>query len=393
MRRIVLAMSLLLSACSLTQKSNPTALRMDTAKEDATRIEESTQLFKNALETIHEHYYMSVELKSLTTDAIEFLVQKTNSHGFLELEDERPACKERVQMGALGITFSKRMGLVTIVRVAPRSPAYEARVNIGDIIFAIDGKPTNLLSFLEIITALDCNKHSFVDLTLVSRDWKRVETKRIEKREGVVWRDFLATMLSGNIGYFSIYDMHSEKNGILAYQAIGKLKKMGATRFIIDLRSMQGGLVVSGMFFLSTVLEPATAILFASAEARDDQETLLVPKETRPLRDPLVVLVNNSTVSLGELIAMTLKDHGRATIIGERTVGYGTIMRQFYIDKHVAISLPVRIFYGPHGENIEGQGVEPDILVSETNPLAQYAPGVKDAILERAIEYLNQNMR
>lgn len=369
-------------AMSVTPKEAPLLAKQDSRKQS---IDESSQIFKNALEEIEERYYRETDPKLLTMWAIREMLERLNSHGGLTwVEDFAPCEKDDTPPGfGFGIDFTRIRGVTYITRVVPMSTAFFAGVQSGDILFALDDEPIQLLSIFDIAHRLRCRPD---ETTLSLIHGNRLTKKRLKK--GPVDRqDFVATILSNDLGYLYLANLNDEGVALYNIVSISKLAEEGARKLILDLRSMSGGQLSATTIFLSMFLPPEALVITPISDRKVD-EPWRVPRWAHPSHVPIVVLVNQFTSSAGEIIALTLQSYGRATVIGERTTGFGTILNSASLSEEAQLLLPVFVYYGPHGETVEGKGVRPDIEVKDTNPIPYYFPGVPDKILDTAIAYL-----
>jgi carboxyl-terminal processing protease len=148
---------------------------------------------------------------------------------------------------------------------------------------------------------------------------------------------------------------------------------------VLDLRNDPGGLVASGVAVAGAFL-PSGAVVF-SARGREadvldtvtvDERYYRLPGEADVLADlpawtrtvPLAVLVNGASASAAELVAGALQDHRRATVVGTRTFGKGSIQSVIPLSEDSAVKLTVARYFTPSGREIQAHGVLPDIVVA-----------------------------
>jgi len=372
-----------LAGCSLLHHDNKPKARESVPRTKA--IEESVAVFKRALMGVEENYFDDTDPRFLTMWAIRGMIEKLNSHGELEWQKDTVQCEEGHDLEGfgIGIRFSRIRGITYITQVAPMSNAFAAGVMSGDIIFEIDGEPTHLLSIIEVARRLRCRTNE-VTLTIIRG--KRLVEKRLTKGP-VKYRESFSVPLSQNIGYLYLPHLADDETALESFGNYIDLVAHRSNKLILDLRSMKGGMLTSTRLFLSMFLPP-NALIVTPISVREVEEAWRVPEWAKPTRMRIVVLLNLFTGSAGEIIALALQSHGRAVLIGERTLGYGTIRRPLPLSDDAQLFLPVALYYGPHGEMIERMGVWPDISVINTNPIAHYYPGVRDDILDAAIRYL-----
>lgn len=249
---------------------------------------------------------------------------------------------------------------VTVVRVLPRSPAAAAGVRAGDQITAIDGVPVSKLNLAGALSKLRGPKGSVVTLQI----------KRFRKDLTVkVTRDLVADpsvppesvkLIAGKIGFFKLTSFNrTAPEGVK--NALKKLKSLGAEAIIIDLRYNPGGLVDSAVKIASQLL-PADKMIF-KARSRDKAGERVVKTGTGLTIDdriPLVILINAFSASCSEILTGALQDHKRATVLGVRSFGKGTILHVVQLPGGSAVRYASAYYVTPGGRVIEGRGIIPD---------------------------------
>jgi carboxyl-terminal processing protease len=187
-------------------------------------------------------------------------------------------------------------------------------------------------------------------------------------------------MLPDNIGYIRIAQFQ-EKTGVDLVRHLKELGEKGAPRgLILDLRNDPGGLLTSAIGVSAAFLKPDTLVVSTDGRAPDaKQKYLSNPADyARGERDylvglpawvktvPMVVLVNVGSASASEIVAGALQDHKRATVMGNRTFGKGSVQVILPISDTTAIKLTTSRYYTPKGRSIQATGIMPDIVVADT---------------------------
>jgi carboxyl-terminal processing protease len=169
---------------------------------------------------------------------------------------------------------------------------------------------------------------------------------------------------------------------------------------ILDVRFNPGGLLESAQQVSSLFLLPDQLICYT--EGRDPKRRKYYYAQPGPLRlpeVPLVVLINGSSASASEIVAGCLHDHGRATLIGEKTFGKGTVQEPLPLVSGSVLHLTVARYYTPSKQVIHGRGIEPDLAVSVAEDKEHQfyrADGggpdtaQRDAQLRRALQFLHE---
>lgn len=301
--------------------------------------------------------------------------------------DPRTYAVEKEDMGGsfegIGAHVAMRESHVLILSPIPGSPAEEAGIKPGDIIAYIDGQDTTGLSLYEVIVRVRGPAGSQVVLGLVREGEDDLVTVTVTRaRIDVPSVSFLG-MLDGGLAHVEIEAFEEDTDDELG-RVLAEVKGNGAEGLILDLRYNPGGL-------LGTVINAASYFLtdglvlyeINSAAVRTDHR---VVKTDLKFDLPVVVLVNQYSASGSEVLAGALRDHGKATLVGEKTFGKGSVNSLHPLSDGSAVYYTIAHWYTPNGTLIEGQGLEPDVKV-ENEPGSS-----EDLQLQKAIEVLRSKM-
>ena len=159
----------------------------------------------------------------------------------------------------------------------------------------------------------------------------------------------------------------------------------------MDLRNNPGGLLDSVCDILDLVL-PKGLIVYTEDKNEQRQE---YESEGKPIVDcEIAVLVNGYSASASEIFAGAIQDYEMGPVIGTQTYGKGVVQKTYPLSDGSAFKLTVEKYFTPKGQNIDGSGITPDIIVEETEDTAEtetrQAPEEKDLVLERAMEDLRK---
>jgi carboxyl-terminal processing protease len=199
-------------------------------------------------------------------------------------------------------------------------------------------------------------------------------------RDTIRVRSVRSKMLDGNIGYVRIAQFQ-EKTGVDLARHLKELGAKGAPKaLILDLRNDPGGLLSGAIGVSAAFLKPDTLVVSTDGRAPDAKQKYLsnpsdyARGESDYLRGlpgwvktvPMVVLVNVGSASASEIVAGALQDHKRATIMGNRTFGKGSVQVILPISDTTAIKLTTSRYFTPNGRSIQATGISPDIVVADT---------------------------
>ena len=299
-------------------------------------------------------------------DAEQFSMESQDVHGSFE------------GIGAhVGILDEK----ITIIAPMPDSPAEKAGIRSGDIILGINGDSTADTTLLEAVSKIRGEKGTTVDLLILHANEPIPVT--ITVRRGVIQIDSVTFQLMPNdIGYIHISNFtestKSEVEGSL--REFEEETTSGA--LILDLRNNPGGLLNSVVDVTSLFIDDGLVLYeIDGSGARKDWP---VRNNRRKQDYPMVVLINQFSASASEVLCGALMDHERATIIGTKSFGKGSVNILRSLSDGSGIYFTVAHWFTPKGTLIEGSGIEPDVVV-DISP-----DTLNDIQIEKALEILNQ---
>ncbi|RME49975.1 MAG: S41 family peptidase [Caldilineae bacterium] len=274
------------------------------------------------------------------------------------------------------------LGRLVIAEPFPGRPAAEAGLLRGDVVLEVDGQPLRGLSLYESVALIRGPAGSTVVLTILREGEPepfKVEVVRARIEIEVVQ----AEMLEGNVGYVSLSEFSSGASEKLA-RAIRDLQKQGATSLILDLRNNPGGFLSESVAVASLFLEGGVVV---REEGKDPSyKQVYEARGAHVATDiPMVVLINRGSASASEIVAGALKDHGRATIIGEQSFGKGTVQLPHTLSDGSQLRVTIAQWFTPNGNLIQGEGIIPDVVVEMTQEDALEG---RDPQLDRAVSFL-----
>lgn len=286
------------------------------------------------------------------------------------------------------ISLNKQMNMAMINSVIEETPAQEAGLREGDIIYMVDGESTQGLSVTQVVNRVKGKENTTVHLTIYREGESDYLEIDIERRNRIETETVDSGMMTNtdHIGYLRI----REFDGVTIDQfneAMAELNASDMKGLILDLRSNPGG-------DLTAVTEVARRILpeglIVYTEEKDGTRTEYNCTGEHELQIPLVVLVNGYSASASEILAGAIKDYNKGTIIGTTTYGKGIVQRIHRLGDGTAVKLTVSAYFTPSGNNIHGIGIEPDIEL-EYDYDAYEADGTDNQV-EKAIEILEEKI-
>lgn len=261
----------------------------------------------------------------------------------------------------LGLTLTEdESGYIRIAEILQDSPVSDSNLIVGDIITYVDGNDVLLTGFKESVEAMKGQEGTDIKLT-VRRDG--IDKEMLFTRRSIEVTTVTGELLSNYIGYIKITSF--KKNTSQQFiDTLERLNSNGAKAYIFDVRDNGGGLV-SALELCVDPLLPEGVV--ATAEYKDGRSETLVYSDSSEINVPMVVLVNGNTASAGELFAASLKDFGKAELVGEQTFGKGIMQVTTSFDGGGAVVLTVAEYKTAFSECYNGIGITPDHVIENEN--------------------------
>jgi carboxyl-terminal processing protease len=328
------------------------------------------RLFANVFGRIRADYVDRPDDAKLVEAAINGMLASLDPHS--SYMDARSVRDMQTSMGGkfggLGMEVTMENGLIKIVSPIADTPAARAGILSGDIITNIDGEAVQGLTLNQAVDKMRGAANTSVKLTIARQDRKApLElslTREIITIKNVKFRK------EDDVGYIQITQFGDQTTEKLR-TAIDTLKKdIGEDRlkgYVLDLRNDPGGLLDQAVGVCDTFLDKGEIVSIRGRAPGDvkrwDARHSDVTKGRR-----LVILINGGSASASEIVAGALQDHKRATLLGTRSFGKGSVQTIIPVGNDAAIRLTTARYYTPSGRSIQAKGIEPDIKMLEAIP-------------------------
>lgn len=237
------------------------------------------------------------------------------------------------------------------------SPAEEADLRAGDILYEVNGESTYGMSLDSVVALIKGEEGTTVDLTIVREDEKDYLYVTVERRR-VEAPSVNSEMFDNGMAYIQITEF-SDVTVKQFEEALQAAADAGMKGLIIDLRANPGGALTS-VVRIARMLLPEGLIVYTEDKYGHREEYSCDGKNEFKL--PLVVLVDGNSASASEVLAGAIKDYGIGTLVGTTTFGKGIVQQIINIKDGSAVKVTTSSYYSPKGTNIHGTGIEPDIV-------------------------------
>lgn len=282
--------------------------------------------------------------------------------------------------GGIGAEIGVRANQPTVIRVLPDNPAEKAGVKAGDIILAVNDERAAQWTAEKAVAAIRGEPGTTVKLTLARGD----ETKDVTITRQTVSNPSVQSTVQDGLGVLTI-SRFDQQTGTLARQAAESLKRQNVQGVIVDLRGNGGGYLdaaqeVAGLWLNDKIVVTERVGSKVTDELRSGSGAILDDV-------PTVVLVNGGSASASEIVAGALQDYKKATLVGEKTFGKGSVQKMLDLGGGATLKVTVARWYTPNGKNITKEGITPNRPVELT---AADVDANKDPQLDAAKAALNR---
>ncbi len=342
------------------------------ARADSAETYRSLNLFGDVFEKIRSDYVEKPDDKKLIEAAINGMLGSLDPHSsYMDAKSFNDMqVQTRGEFGGLGIEVTEDNGLIKVVTPIDDTPASRAGILSGDIISAIDGEDVDGMTLNQAVDKMRGAPDTTVTLKILRGPKK--EARDIKLTRAIIQIKSVRSHQEGDdIGYIRITQFNEQtadgvRDAILKFQSEMPGDKLKG--YILDLRNNPGGLLDQSIAVVNAFIDHGEIV---STRGRNADETMRYNARPGDLSKgkPLVVLINGGSASASEIVAGALQDHKRATIIGTRSFGKGSVQTIIPLGPdNGALRLTTARYYTPSGRSIQAQGIEPDIEVAEDVP-------------------------
>jgi carboxyl-terminal processing protease len=336
-------------------------------------------LFGDVFERIRADYVEKPEDAALIEAAVNGMLTSLDPHSsYMNPKDFKDMqVQTRGEFGGLGIEVTMEDGAVKVVSPIDDTPAAKAGILAGDLIIALDGEAIQNMNLNQAVDKMRGAVNTPITVTIQRKGTEKPFDVKIVR--DVIRVQSVRSRTEGDIGYLRISSFNEQTyDGLKAAidklkQDIGKDKVKG---YILDLRNNPGGLLDQAELVGDAFLDKGEVV---STRGRDSTQNMRYDARPGDLTDgkPIIVLINGGSASASEIVAGALQDHKRATILGTRSFGKGSVQTIIPLGSNGAIRLTTARYYTPSGKSIQAKGIDPDIEILQELP-----PELKDKVTD-----------
>src|SRR5215210_5839978 len=373
MRKTFLVLTGAVTGASLTLLATQPrfAVMTSIAKAAVADTYKQLNLFGDVFERVRSDYVEKPDDSKLVETAINGMLMGLDPHSsYMDPKSFKDMqIQTRGEFGGLGIEVTMEEGLVKVVAPIDDTPAHKAGVMAGDIITHLDDEPVQGLTLNQAVEKMRGPVNTKIRLKIMRKGQDK--TTEISIVRDVIRVRSVRSKTEDDVAYIKVTQFNEQstenvKKAIsdLSAQINGdKLKG-----FVLDLRNNKGGLLDQAISISDAFLEKGEIV---STRGRNTEETQRFNARAGDLTKgkPIIVLINGGSASASEIVAGALQDHKRATVLGTRSFGKGSVQTIIPLGSgNGALRLTTARYYTPAGRSIQAKGISPDIEVLQDVP-------------------------
>ena len=332
-------------------------------------IYKQLDLFGDVLERVRADYVEKPDDGMLIDAAINGMLSALDPHSaYLNPKNFRDMqVQTKGEFGGLGIEVTMENGVVKVVSPIDDTPAAKAGLQSNDLITHLDSEQIVGLTLEQAVEKMRGPVNTPISLTIIRRG--KDEPFDVKIVRDVIRINAVKARLEGDVIYVKISTFNEQTHANLVKQVDALKKQLGkaARGYVIDLRNNPGGLLDQAIAISDDFLDKGAIVL---TKGRGLEETQRANARAGDIAEgkQVVVLINGGSASASEIVAGALQDHKRATVIGTRSFGKGSVQTIIPLGANGAIRLTTARYYTPSGRSIQAKGIEPDVIVEQELP-------------------------
>ncbi len=342
---------------------------MDATGKSTAETYRQLNLFGDVFDRVRSDYVEEPSDEKLVDAAISGMLTSLDPHSsYMNAKRFRDMqVQTRGEFGGLGIEVTMENGVVKVVAPIDDTPAAKAGVLAGDLITHLDGEQIQGLTLSQAVDKMRGKVNTPINLTVVRKGANApIEIKIVR---AVIRIRSVRSNVEGDVGYVRITTFNEQTQEGLN-KALKKLNNEIGDKlkgFVVDLRNNPGGLLDQAISVSDTFLERGEIV---STRGRNADETQRFNAQAGDLTNgkQIVVLINGGSASASEIVAGALQDHQRATVLGTRSFGKGSVQTIIPLGSFGAMRLTTARYYTPAGTSIQAKGITPDVKVEQELP-------------------------
>ena len=316
--------------------------------EVAKQIEIYTTLFKE----LNMYYIDEINPAEFTNKAIKNTLKEldpyTNFYTEQDVEDAR--IRRAGEYGGIGVAVYYTQKGIELKEIYQGFAADKAGLKAGDVIISMDGQSLKNKERDQLAMSLKGIPNSGFKVEIERQG--TVLEKELSRDKIVINPVPFAEMIDDKTGYITLTQFNDKASSEVK-KAYRKLKKLGMTRLVFDLRSNPGGSLLEAINISNFFLPKGKKIVVTKAKVKKWSNTYFSKNDPLDLEIPVVILVNERSASASEIVSGSLQDYDRAVIMGQRSFGKGLVQRYRELSYGTQLKVTISKYYTPSGRCIQ----------------------------------------
>jgi carboxyl-terminal processing protease len=343
----------------------------DTASAFETDAHKQLDLFAKVFDRVRSDYVERPDDRKLIEAAINGMLSSLDPHSsYMNAKNlQEMQIQTQGKFSGLGIEITMENGIVKVVSAIDDTPAARAGVMANDVIVKLDGKGVHGLALEEVARRIRGKVKTPITLTILRQGKAAFDVRLIRDEIKVKSVKSSIEGRDKDIGYIRISSFTAQTHKGLE-SAIASIKKATSARlkgYVIDLRNNPGGLLDEALSVSAAFLDRGE-IVSTRGRAADGIQRFNAQRGDLLDGKALIVLINGGSASASEIVAGAVQDHKRATVIGTRSFGKGSVQTLIPLASQGAPKLTTARYYTPSGRSIQARGIDPDIVIEQELP-------------------------
>src|SRR6201997_1951145 len=352
--------------------THPRILSAGSSATAASAAYQQLNLFGDVYERVRADYVEKPDDSKLVVSAINGMLSGLDPHSsYMDPGSLRDLqVQTRGEVGGLGTEVPVEDGLVKVVAPIDDTPAAKAGVMANDLIIKLDNEQVHGLTLNQAVEKMRGPVNTTIKLTIMRKGQDKPIDVTIV-RDVIRVKSVRSHNEGDDVGYIRITQFNEQTTDGLKKAITDLTSQLGADKlkgFVVDLRNNPGGLLDQAISVSDAFLDKGEIVSTRGRNAEETQRFNARPGDLTKGK-PLIVLVNGGSASASEIVAGALQDHKRATLIGTRSFGKGSVQTIIPLGAgNGALRLTTARYYTPSGKSIQAKGISPDIEVLQDVP-------------------------